>query len=406
MGMRSFQEYMKSSGATEKKAVVDPSGDQVDMPKPKAKDDPHHTNKKTKGEHPQVKEGAETDKYDNVRKVKGQYVFDSETAPQVKGDGKLPFSKSKSYDTKDGVEQVKEYLASQGKLVTKPSEEMVADYHGPNPNAPTQAATSGKGWKGGTNDGSPSPYRAPGMSPNDDGPHGGLGYMGGTKYEPNTKGGDSPHVPGGKSSSEWPGSKTEAFLNNTKDMSMQEFTAYMLDECSCGSNNIVAIKQLASAITECPKSMEVLVYELKQQGGLGMLVEMLMSHQETFTELNRVLADEEEGKSRCHSLVRAMTEAVGPPWGKDEDEDEDEEGEEDLHPDDDDEDEDEDDEDLGDVDSDPDFDDDAADSDDDEMDDEYDDEEDEDEEEPSPSAGGNLANAIRKHMYMRKMLGI
>jgi hypothetical protein len=404
---------MKSNGSTEKKPVVDPSGDQIDVPKPKAKDDPHTTNKdgmsgknwkKEKTSQPQVKESAVTSKYDNVKKVKGQYVFDDETTPQVDGEAKFPIKGKSMYNTKDGVEQVKEYLDNKGKLVTKPSEEAVARYSGPQPNAPAKNATKGKNWSSEKNDGTPSPYQAPGMDITRDGPHDGLGNMGGTKYEPDTTSGDSQYVPGGKSSSAW---KTENFLNKTGEMGIQEFTKYMLESCACGSENVVAIKQLAQATCECPKSMEFFVYEMNKNGGLGALLEMMMNHQEMYAELNRVLADDELGESRCNSLARAMNEAVGPPWGKDSEE-------EDLHPDDDDEDEDMDNEDMdeddmdhddemgddsdGDVDGDEEFDGEDSDADDEDMGDEPDGL-------PDPSAGGNLLGAMKRYMHMKKMMG-
>lgn len=119
-----FFEYMNARGGTDEKAKVDVSGDQIDMPTPKAKDDPHKRNKKKKG-------------------------------------GKQP--------------QVSEYLNASGKLVEKPLVDMKADYKGPDPNSPPgknstpyRAANSG----GGKSSSAQS----------------GLGDMGykNLKYEPNT----------------------------------------------------------------------------------------------------------------------------------------------------------------------------------------------------------------------------
>jgi len=324
--MRKFQEYMSSTGKTDKKPVVDPSGDQIDMPTPKAKEDPHKKNK-TKGKQPQVKEAATTDEYGEVPTHKDQVVNQ-----QVKSERLPPFKVKKMYDTKDGVEQVKEYLSSQGNLVNKPKEELNADYPGPNPHAPQKSANSGKGWKGGKGTGTPAPYQASGMDAGQGSREHGFGDMGDTKYEPDVSVGDSEYVPGGKGSTNWPKSKkNENFLEHTRDLNDKQKMQYMLDECACQATSIVEAKRIAEQACHCDKTMQTLVHEIKSNGGLSELVESLMAHKETFVELNSAFADKTQGESRCSSLVRAMNESVGPPIGlgadsdeEDEDEDEDE----------------------------------------------------------------------------------
>lgn len=119
-----FFEYMNARGGTDEKAKVDVTGDQIDMPTPKAKDDPHKRNKKKKG-------------------------------------GKQP--------------QVSEYLNASGKLVEKPLVDMKADYKGPDPSSPPgkdstpyRAANSGAGKSGSAQSGL-----------------GDMGYKN-LKYQPNT----------------------------------------------------------------------------------------------------------------------------------------------------------------------------------------------------------------------------
>lgn len=400
---RSFQEYLNSKGNTDKKAIVDITGDQIDVPKQKAKEDPQKMNK-SKGEQRQVKEAASTTEYEKVKKHKTQYTQDGH--PQVKSEPLYPITGKTMYTSVDGAPQVKEYLDEKGNLIKKVPVEGNPDYHGSHPAVPEKAATSGKGWKSDTSDSKPHPYQASGIDPGQRKGETGLGDLGMTKYEPDTKLGPSNYLPGGKAASSWPKQKVETFLDNTKDMSLQEFTKYVLEGCSCQSDSVIAIKHMAKMASDCPVTLETFVHEVKRHGALPALIEALMDHRETFTELTNAFEDKDQGEGRSKAFARAMNEAVGPPMGLDklgdlddedlDDEDEDEEDEEDEegHPH------------LGDEEDDLDLDDEEG-LDDEDMGDEDDldlgDEEDKgDKERPLPH--GNLLKAMAAYSKMKRYM--
>ena len=113
-----------------------------------------------------------------------------------------------SYMKDNGIKQ--EYVNDQGKLIEKPKADIKADYSGPDPKFPEN---------------SKSPYKAANddvKSPTVTVDKNGLGDMGDSKlvYTPDT---------------EVIKSKTNDFLSKTKNMSISEFTKYMLDECGCGN---------------------------------------------------------------------------------------------------------------------------------------------------------------------------
>ena len=81
--------------------------------------------------------------------------------------------------------------------------------------------------------GSDKPYRAPGQGTGSNKGETGFADIGDKRlvYTPDTKTGDSPHVPGGKSAGGWENkTKTEQFIDQTKNMTFSEFTQHMLKE--------------------------------------------------------------------------------------------------------------------------------------------------------------------------------
>lgn len=295
-----FQEYLNSRGQCQDKGTVDASGDQLDAPMPKAKEDPRRKNKP----------------------------------------GKKP-------------DQVKEYLDQQGKLVDKGREEAVPDYHGQNPNSPPKSITKGKGWEAlsASPAEDPKPYRAVSAgAPGARGREEGFADAGDNRlvYKPGVSTGNSPYVPGGKAVAGWEGkTKTEQFIDATKNMSFSEFSEFMLKKS--GSNLCVegvvppikaheagniyphpaeAIRYLVALSARNQYVLENLVHSLKEAGLLGQLMQNLVEYQETYEQLVRIFEDEETGMLNCRRLARAMNEslreAVGPPIGVDDDEDEDE----------------------------------------------------------------------------------
>ena len=282
--------------------------------------------------------------------------------------------------------------------------------------------------------GKPSNYRGPGRDPgqqqvNDIGV-GGLGNQGNTKYEPKTKGGDSPFIPGGTtaSNSSWENkTKTESFLHKTKDMPLGKFAKYMIQkECSgIPAETIQAITDMAKNNSNVTKE---LILEMKRKKLLGKTLKEMLLFPETYQALVHLLSD----SSIANSLARAMnhqylTESVGPPIGF-EDEDgmeggdvdanaDEEEGEEEVDDDefndefDDDEDDDEDDEE--DDEEEEEFDDEGNPIGEDEPeewdeeephDDEYEDEEDQGEDDPRHFAFDHVIHAMNKFKQMRESM--
>ena len=284
----SFLEYLNTRGGTDEKAKVDASGDQVDMPKPKAKEDPHKTNKKGK----KVKQVTES-------------------------------KKRRSF---------KEYLSGNGKLVEKPTVDAKADYHGPDPKSP---------------EGNPTPYRAANSgSSASSNRESGFGDMGNKslKYEPKTDVTE-------KTVSSWPKTKTEGFLNETKNMSLAQFTKHMIENCGCGQvvseelpgvtayttgkiqpHPPEAIKYVAVLANKNENILDNIVHEIKSTGSLGKLLKSLLQHPEAFSEFSALLGDEIDGPRYARLLAKALreqglAEAVGPPIGpkmKDDEEEEEE----------------------------------------------------------------------------------
>lgn len=267
--MPSFFEYMNTRGKTEIKAKVDELGDNIDVPKPKAKEDPH--NKK----------------------------------------GKKP-------------EQVKEYINASGKLVEKPTVSMVPDYNGPDPHAPQKAGHADLG----NQTGSPSPYRAANSSNYSTKAESGLGDKGdkALKYEPST---DTSKDGGQKVVSSWPKMKTESFLEKTKEMSLTEFASYMI-ECGCGQVPAESIKHAADVLTT-ETSISRTLFEVKRNGKLDLLVRSILEHPEAYSSLIKLFSEGEEGSRRWQIFNQSMMETVGPPIGlEDEEDEEDDEDDENL----------------------------------------------------------------------------
>lgn len=149
--------------------------------------------------------------------------------------------------------------------------------------------------------------------------------------------------------------KTENFLNKTKDMSLQEFAAFMLEDCGCGQTDDLpmvtsytagkfhphppeAIKYVVVLADKNDRMMDHFVDEVKNNGSLGKLISKIFDRPESWEHMSDVLGDDDAGPSRANSFVRSMFdkyskvmddhesmfESVGPPIGKfspDEDDD-------------------------------------------------------------------------------------
>jgi hypothetical protein len=119
--------------------------------------------------------------------------------------------------------------------------------------------------------------------------------------------------------------KTESFINKTKGMSLGEFTKYMLDECGCGQVDDETLPFITAYTTGKfqPHPPEVIRYVSvladKNEGILNNLVSTMISmgylnkllraifeHPEAYEELTNLLNDDQDGPSRCDSLVGSM----------------------------------------------------------------------------------------------------
>jgi len=218
--------------------------------------------------------------------------------------------------------QVKEFVDEKGKLVEKPPVELVPGYKGTVAAAPEKV----KGM-----DGAPKPYKngKDGTVPSigkglaDEGPKDLV-------YNPNTKMGNSPNIPGG--------TEVKSFLDETKHMTTEEFARHM--KSKTGFDAIKSIKDLVK-LAETNKNLFFnLAYEVKRNGKLADLLEALLGIPETYPTIAK-LVKEDTTEGRVKYLYNAINEAVAPPVGMDDTDDgeEHEDGEEDEmdveHPDDD-----------------------------------------------------------------------
>ena len=203
----------------------------------------------------------------------------------------------------------KEYVDDQGKLVEKPESEEIADYKGPNPKSPPNKNAS--------------PYKPANddvTSPTVKVEKDGLGNLGDEKlkYEPNTE-----------YKQEVIKTKTEHFLNKTKNMSISEFTKYMLDECGCGtvsgddlpyvtaysSGKIQphppeAIKYVVVLSNKNDNILSKVVDEIKSNGLMGRFLKIMLSDPESYDELTNLFGDSEEGPNRCKMFAKSMNNSL------------------------------------------------------------------------------------------------
>lgn len=264
-----------------------------------------------------------------------------------------------------------EYLNDKGVVVEKPEVELVADYHGPDEKSPS---------------GSKTPYRTPLTPKSAEKGEKGFSELGdeNLKYEPNTslkylakkdvmkessatmgakarvdikgdyKGpkanapeGGKPYVAKSLNAGEKPlgelgddetrykpdtdtskvhkVTKTEGFVNKTKDMSLAEFTRYMLEECGCGQVSgeglpyITAystgkiqphppetIRYISALADKNEGILENLVSTMISMGYLNKLLKTIFEHPQAYEELTSLLSDEKDGPTRCDSFVGSM----------------------------------------------------------------------------------------------------
>jgi hypothetical protein len=262
-----------------------------------------------------------------------------------------------------------EYFNARGSMVAKPAVVTVPDYEGPNDSSP--AVVKVKGVETPKAPGKHAAYRTSTKAVVPPGIKGGLGFEG----KPASKHPETKLVPGeegtfvknqwpnNKSHKKvarmvskagvrtWPKTKTEQFIDKTKDMSITEFTAYMLKECGCQAAQMEdedtlpmvtayatgkfhphppeAIRYVVALAKANPRIMDNLIHEMKRAGALDSLLGTTMDHPETFDHLTDILSDDEDGPKHSRAFARSMDdkfsqfqdeqddmyESVGPPFG-------------------------------------------------------------------------------------------
>lgn len=229
-------------------------------------------------------------------------------------------------------------------LVGTPKVKLVADYDGPSSTKPPKSEV---------------PYKTAtgNIDPNKGSDKTGFANLGNKDlvYEPDCKGGNSKMTSLGKEiGNDWP-SKTESFLQKTKNMSASEFAQHILSELKTESiENLPtitankagrfhpdpseSIRYVVALIKNNSKLLEHFVYDVKRAGILDGLIETVFEHGESYKHLSALL-ESTQGAEKARSLARAIFEHVGPPQGldnmddehNDEDENRDEEDEEQPH---------------------------------------------------------------------------
>jgi hypothetical protein len=252
------------------------------------------------------------------------------------GDEKLKYEpKTKlNYEVKpDALKNtVKEYVDEKGKVVEKAKTDILADYKGTTPKAP-----EGKG---------ANPYVGEEIKTKKDQALGDLGDKD-LVYKPDTQNHKK--------------TKTESFLNKTKNMSLAEFTKYMLKECGCGQvqdetlpfitayttgkfqpHPPEAIRYVTVLADKNQGVLENLVGQVIGMGYLNKLLKVIFEHPQAYDELVNLLNDENGGSDRCSSFVGSLNnnyskflssqndlyESVSSPMGFENEELEDSDGEE------------------------------------------------------------------------------
>lgn len=196
-----------------------------------------------------------------------------------------------------------EYLNEKGKI-NKPKTEIIPDYDGTQPNKPEKNATQGKNWKMDkpVKD-EPKPYKTPISNATNSKSAKGLGELGDEKlvYEPDVEG-KKP----AKDVAVGPKTKTENFLNETKRMSLAEFTKYISEKNTGETNQFQAIKYVSNLIKN-ENSCSALICEIHRSGNFGKLIFEMVQHQETFREIVALMGNQ-DGISCCKKFTRALNE--------------------------------------------------------------------------------------------------
>lgn len=215
-----------------------------------------------------------------------------------------------------------EYLDNKSKLQNTGKVQQIADYSGPVASKPGKEKKH-KDAGGEGQVGEPKPY-AGGTNAKD--PNKGKltdGFSGkgdkSLEYKPGKAGkSDKSGVPGGKVvASTWNKTKTQEWIDNTKDMSLSEFTKMLQKRTSKGLAEHTApldiMKQAAHLANANDSAMISLIQEMKRSKAFSKFMAEALQHDATYAVLAHYMEKDERYARR---LVRAMNEMIAPPAHK------------------------------------------------------------------------------------------
>lgn len=227
-----------------------------------------------------------------------------------------------------------EYLNNKNDLQKKPTVDGRADT-GPSGKAapkPPKAATKGKNWKDfevgegaqvddNGNGAKNVPYSAPGTDP-------GLQHAADAKGEKSPVKGPYSDPLGGKGPKDLiynpktmdqalkmkklgEDNKTETFLNTTRNMSPEDYAAYILNQTN--AKGIKKVLETVEIINKDELLIEAFVREMKRKGDFQPLISAILSHPETYAEIAIRMANESHGKDIARKLAKAINEITAEP---------------------------------------------------------------------------------------------
>lgn len=174
-----------------------------------------------------------------------------------------------------------EYLDHKNQLKTSGTVKKVADYDGPE-NMSTVAKNPNKAEKGFADEGDKKLIYTPDV-------------------ETPAKVGE-----GGTKTATWPKTKTQEWLDQTKGLSLSEFTKNITKNIN--PTNLKSVHETVSNCKTDKKYVENLVREFKRTGLLKQLVAEMLQHKESFDVLAKLMEKDEQVSRR---LVRSFNELAG-----------------------------------------------------------------------------------------------
>jgi hypothetical protein len=201
-----------------------------------------------------------------------------------------------------------EYLDQKGNLQSKAITDPLGDTAPKAPPRPPKPVTKGKGWKdykateaAEVQDGEEgAPYKGSGTDPGQQKYEKGLVYQGDKKlvYEPNTA---DQTLKAGLN-----GTKTEQFIEKTKNMKADEYANFILK--GHDSSALKKILETVEILSKNANLSETFIREIKRKGGFSTLMESVLRQPETYKEFAAALANATNGPEVGRQLAKAIAE--------------------------------------------------------------------------------------------------